>query len=65
MITDPINELKDIAEECNRLRHPFQNIYPIWRGRPLDEVLKEIAYILENKCWDCCGEASDQPAKKD
>lgn len=43
---EALNELEAIMDECNRIRHPFQNIYPMWRGRPLSMALKEIYNAL-------------------
>lgn len=45
--TSAMNELKAISAECNRIRHPFQNIYPMWNGKPLSLALNEIIAALE------------------
>lgn len=45
--TSAMDELKAMSVECNRIRHPFQNIYPMWRGKPLSHTLNEIIAALE------------------
>lgn len=44
-----LNELWDIIDECNKIRHPFQNIYPMWKGKPLNVILQQIYDALKEE----------------
>ncbi len=44
---DVAGELRAIASECNRIRHPFQMLHPMWRGQPLSNTLFQLAEWLE------------------
>lgn len=44
-----LKELKDIIDECNKIRHPFQNIYPMWKGKPLNVILEQIYDALKEE----------------
>lgn len=45
---EALAELREIAEHSNNVRHRFQMLNPVWKGRPLSEVLKELADVLED-----------------
>jgi hypothetical protein len=64
-----IEKLREIASECNRIRHPFQNINPMWKGTPLDEVLRAIIKEFDFPkplrawrpfCYDCYDDEGEQ-----
>jgi hypothetical protein len=47
-MTEELTLLRTIAKEANNSRHPLQFIYPMWKNKPLNEVLNNIADNIEN-----------------
>lgn len=45
-IGDELRKLREIADASREVRHPLQFLNPMWKGKPLADVLNSIAYNI-------------------